>query len=485
MICTVLQVMICTVLQVMICTASDDLYCKWWSVLQVMICTASDHLALRSVDTRFHSRCEQNTLQEWWMSYHDECPTTMNVLPDTLATPSTPQTTEWMLHPEAFQSVYQRWWMPNTDQLTTRFNFQSVSPVPDTQTLFIRDGGCQTQTSWPPDSTSSLSHQYQTHKLWMWTPWPSVGGIGCICLSVSHTHPKRMTVVPRIPLLPPAHRLGWPNWLWFPYRLCLGYTPPLPDWDRLHPLAKLTGSHIDYVWDIHYHYLFWDWLHPLAKLTVVPILIMSGIYTTTTRLGPTSSIGQTDWFPYRLCLGYTLPLPDWDRLHPLAKLTGSHIDYVWDIHYHYQIGTDFIHWPNWLWFPYRLCLGYTLPLPLPDWDLPHPLTKLTVVPISIMSGIYTTTTRLGPTSSIGQTDCGSHIDYVWDIHYHYQIGTNLIHCPHSTTWIRASSNDMHGPYLQVTKEELVFHCFPNDPVGPPNIYHDGVHCQMVMLPSVV
>ena len=220
------------------------------------------------------------------MSYHDECPTTMNVLPDTLATPSTPQTTEWMLHPEAFQSVYQRWWMPNTDQLTTRFNFQSVSPVPDTQTLDV--------------DTLAIS--------------------------------------------------GW-DWMHMP--ICLPYSSQENDSGSKNSSAASCSS------------------LRLAKLTVVPISIMSGIYTTTTRLGPTSSIGQTDWFPYRLCLGYTLPLPDWDRLHPLAKLT--------------------------------------------------------VVPISIMSGIYTTTTRLGPTSSIGQTDCGSHIDYVWDIHYHYQIGTDFIH----------------------------------------------------------
>ena len=110
----------------------------------------------------------------------------MNVLPDTLVQLSRFHETEWMCHPEAFQWVCQRWWMPNIDLFTTRFSFQCIT------------------------------HQFQTHTFYLWTPWPSVGGIGCIHLSAFHIHPKRATVVPRTLLLPPAHRSSWPHCLWFP-----------------------------------------------------------------------------------------------------------------------------------------------------------------------------------------------------------------------------------------------------------------------------
>ena len=45
---------------------------------------------------------------------------------------------------------------------------------------------------------------------------------------------------------------------------------------------------------------------------------------------------------------------------------------------------------------------------------------------------------------------------------------------------------MDGSYLQVTMEEMVFHCIlPCDHVDPSSIYHKGLQRQMLMLPLVV
>ena len=84
-------------------------------------------------------------------------------------------------------------------------------------------------------------------------------------------------------------------------------------------------------------------------------------------------------------------------------------------------------WPNQLWSPDLLYLADPNQLPLPDWDqfLLHPLSKHTI--------------------------------WIWDC-----------------------SNCTH--YLQATKEEGVFHCiFSSHPVGPSNVYQDGLQYEMVLL----
>jgi len=49
-------------------------------------------------------------------------PGTTNILADELSRPSSPQPTDWMLHPEAFRWVCHRRWTPILDLFATRFN---------------------------------------------------------------------------------------------------------------------------------------------------------------------------------------------------------------------------------------------------------------------------------------------------------------------------------------------------------------------------